>query len=531
MSTLTKYVWAVYPMVPVRDEASATQKTLSINANAKTMASTSYSVSSTLFTLTNATSTTFGGLTGKYFVYPNSQSQTATTGAKLYEAISVSGGNPCTITMMEYLITFAKGETMLYMVESDTLEYPINDEQDGLWYELRESTHPYVWDVYPLGYIRDEASATQKTLSINANAKTMASTSYSVSSTLFTLTNATQTTFGNLKGKYFVYPNSQSLTATTGAKLYEAISVSSGNPCTITMMEYLITFGKMDTLSHRIGANTMDYPVNGEHDDGMWYVLRKSELPKPEISATNKSLGMNFAKRRLMLFQKELKFIWAMYSSSGEFLKYVQSDTEDYPRDGTQGGYRYVMVKGVYTNYVWDQYTKATGSQYTAGTGSSESYSVRLTNTISYGGPAMTTTSYVRSYPGASVNASTGAISTTGGYTDSQSGLVGRYSYIKGGQTSTSTGSYTYNNVIGTSANGTSLYKIISETTQVYMLNLVIAPVTAVSTTVYVKGTLTGQEFASPDINAYPADGASGDYWYVRNSSKDYEVPFDSRKN
>lgn len=145
-----KYVWAVYDCVYGLDESSATSGTATIRGTRTKMASDSYTVSSSGFTLTNPTSTQVSSLAGKYIVDISINSNTSTSGTYIYHVDSVSSsGTNRTVTYTRYSSGLIKGDTELYRVESDTMDYPVNGEQDGYWYVLLKGEKSmYVWNVY-----------------------------------------------------------------------------------------------------------------------------------------------------------------------------------------------------------------------------------------------------------------------------------------------------------------------------------------------------------------------------------------------
>lgn len=145
-----KYVWAVYDIGYGLDESSATSITESLRSSSTKMASDSYTVSSSGFTLTNSTSIKVPDLAGKYIVNISKGSSTSITGTYIYYVHSVSSsGFNRTVTTTRYSSVLIKGDTELYRVESDTMDYPVNGEQDGYWYVLLKGEKPmYVWDVY-----------------------------------------------------------------------------------------------------------------------------------------------------------------------------------------------------------------------------------------------------------------------------------------------------------------------------------------------------------------------------------------------
>ena len=145
-----KYVWAVYDIGYALNESSATSGRLNISSKYTKMASSSYTVSSSGFNLTNPTSTNVKNLSGKYIVNISPKPDTSTSGTNLFYINSVSSsGKFTTLSYTSYSFSETKGDTELYRVESDTMDYPINGKWNNQWYVLLKGEKPmYVWDVY-----------------------------------------------------------------------------------------------------------------------------------------------------------------------------------------------------------------------------------------------------------------------------------------------------------------------------------------------------------------------------------------------
>ena len=187
----------------------------------------------------------------------------------------------------------------------------------------------------------------------------------------------------------------------------------------------------------------------------------------------------------------------------------VASDTLDYPIDGEQDGYWYVMVKGEYEMYVWDVYEKGESQNYVLGP---------ITSTESYnpsGSPV-----YYRCWSSVTINTDTGSINATGSYSDKlcDSGtLSGYYCYIDGGGAAVN-GKW----VLGVNREG-DLYKFTSSSST----NLTYGKVTSVKEVTPIKGNATGTTVESQSNTAYPENNYKGDYWYVYSHS--YIYKFDNR--
>lgn len=173
----------------------------------------------------------------------------------------------------------------------------------------------------------------------------------------------------------------------------------------------------------------------------------------------------------------------------------VESNTaDDYPSDGVQGDYYYVMVKGYGTVYVWDVYN--------------------LTTT--YGYKERTTSGY-------SVNL----------YTNSELEVASKYTF------DTTTGYYTLTNPSTTTSSSSVSGKYWMKTSSGKSQDMYYGwtdwawtpgSVGTITTTqysssrdhsnvIYTKGSATGEQVQSVSQTAYPSDGVQGDYWYTYNSS------------
>ena len=154
----TKYVWAVYDIAWYIDEDNPDRTASMANTSSVTvMAALSYVVNNDgTVTLTDATSTKYSALSvGKYLVELTNTNSTETSGRWLYKITKVNRvyqqnvGHRYQITCDRYNPKSVRGDTELYRVESDTLDYPVDGEQDGLWYVMLKGEIPmYVWDVY-----------------------------------------------------------------------------------------------------------------------------------------------------------------------------------------------------------------------------------------------------------------------------------------------------------------------------------------------------------------------------------------------
>lgn len=173
----------------------------------------------------------------------------------------------------------------------------------------------------------------------------------------------------------------------------------------------------------------------------------------------------------------------------------VESNTaDDYPADGVQGDYYYVMVKGYGTVYVWDVFNLTTTYGYKERTTSGYSVSMYTNSEIEVASTYTfdTTTGY---YTLTNPSATTSSSSVSGKYwmkISSGKSQEMYYGWTEWDWTPGSTGTIT--------------------TTQ-YSSSL------DHSNVIYTKGSATGEQVQSVSQTAYPSDGVQGDYWYTYNSS------------
>lgn len=188
--------------------------------------------------------------------------------------------------------------------------------------------------------------------------------------------------------------------------------------------------------------------------------------------------------------------VFTLTNSRGEDtgMTVESEDENDYPADGIQGDYYYVMVRGYGTVYIWDVYNLTTTYGYKERTSSGYSVSMATNNNLYVASTYTfdTTTGY---YTLTNPSATTSSGSVSGKYWmkissgKSQNMYYGwtDWAWIPG-----STGTIT-----------TTRYYASKDTSNV----------------IYTKGSATGEQVQSVSQNAYPSDGVQGDYWYTYNSS------------
>ena len=157
-----KYVWYVYDLSWALDEASATTGSASLNNSSLRMTSGQYTVDASGFTLVNPLYQKPSQMASKVYVVDiSSQGSTDTTGPYLYEVTRTGGWNP-TYQYVRYSSAPVRGGTVLWVVESDTMDYPIDGEQGGYWYVMVKGERPmYVWDVFNVIQIQNGYEQTE----------------------------------------------------------------------------------------------------------------------------------------------------------------------------------------------------------------------------------------------------------------------------------------------------------------------------------------------------------------------------------
>lgn len=143
----SKYVWAVYEVVRKPDESTATtgQEECSyvFGITPKVMASKTFDYSDGIFTLQNATSIYIHNAVGYYVIdFDDFDDTNVTSGGYLYLVTKATINSTRSAVNIDYKryskSSESRGDVVLYEVESNTLDYPVNGAQDGLWYELIE---------------------------------------------------------------------------------------------------------------------------------------------------------------------------------------------------------------------------------------------------------------------------------------------------------------------------------------------------------------------------------------------------------
>lgn len=199
-----KYIWKVYDIDTKLN--GGTTGSISIRSNRTKMASTEFTYSNGTFTLTNPTSKTITNLSvGDYIVDIRTTTAGAniTSGSAIYKVTGKSGRSNITLSYTKYTsMKNIQGSTYYYDVASDTLDYPIDGEQDGYWYVMvKGEKEMYVWDVYNVitvyGY--KEASSSNETINFTSGSSIYTASSYSFdkNSGTFTLKNPTSATWSS----------------------------------------------------------------------------------------------------------------------------------------------------------------------------------------------------------------------------------------------------------------------------------------------------------------------------------------------
>lgn len=134
-----KYVWSVYNTAYVRDDATAITGNVSLSR--ARMVSKTYAVDESGFTLVDPSSkSAILVRSGDCFVDLENVTSTVVSGPYLYvvNRVTQSGVSPVPFEYTRYSAKIGRSGSELYRIESNTLDYPIDGEQDGYWYVLVE---------------------------------------------------------------------------------------------------------------------------------------------------------------------------------------------------------------------------------------------------------------------------------------------------------------------------------------------------------------------------------------------------------
>lgn len=302
-----KYIWKVYDIDTKLN--GGTTGSISIRSNRTKMASTEFTYSNGTFTLTNPTSKTITNLSvGDYIVDIRTTTAGAniTSGSAIYKVTGKSGRSNITLSYTKYTsMKNIQGSTYYYDVASDTLDYPIDGEQDGYWYVMvKGEKEMYVWDVFDV--------VTSYTLDTTRTDHVSAGITYYLykavfdnSTGLFTITDIypTQSVTSSLQSiesddgsvKYYVngpgsyngrYWSDQKYSV--GDTVSELISFSSSVYCDYPSQARLSVFykGGLETTSKgNSTGNTVEsensetYPQDGAIDS-YWYVYSHCYMKK-----------------------------------------------------------------------------------------------------------------------------------------------------------------------------------------------------------------------------------------------------------
>ena len=138
----------------------------------------------------------------------------------------------------------------------------------------------YVWAVYePLMIIDESTGGTSGSFSLSRTRYKQVAKSYTVSADgTISLTNPTQTTASNMVvGDYLVNISTSNNTSTTGSTLYKITAISGSSTRTITYTAYTPTPIRGENMIEQVESITPDYPIDGLHTDGKWYVMLKGK--------------------------------------------------------------------------------------------------------------------------------------------------------------------------------------------------------------------------------------------------------------
>lgn len=299
-----KYVWAVYDFAYVRDDASATTGSVTLSQTLRKMAASAYTVNEGGFTLTGAVTTQVQHFqVGQFIVnIATNTGDNVTSGQYLYEVTGTSGYWTRTIQYKRYGVKAAKGDTELYRIESDTPDYPMDGEQDGLWYVMIKGLREvFVWDVYQAtfsyGYKETRSSKSSSFISTSSSKTFLVSTSYTFDpyTGYYTLVNPTSVTVRSgdsavtdvknyLKEKYSMNSSTNGthtgMTYVTGDGTleYEFVFVRRYEYSRTTDETLLIPSGKGEPTGNVVeSSDDSAYPQDGAQSD-YWYTYSHSYM-------------------------------------------------------------------------------------------------------------------------------------------------------------------------------------------------------------------------------------------------------------
>ena len=295
-----KYIWKVYDIDT--QLSGGTIGSISIRSNRTKMASTEFTYSNGTFTLTNPTSKTITNLSvGDYIVdiRTNTAGANITSGSAIYKVTGKSGSSNITLSYTKYTsMKNIQGSTYYYDVASDTLDYPMDGEQDGYWYVMvKGEQEMHVWDVY------EKALQYQEKMTNNSHfgpsswpVRLLYSSSYSfdASTGKYTLINGTDKDFiennfnmqlgapNVLSGKYYQTYNVRYRSWNTDRMYYSATNLDYTDHTwyaeKLYSSESVIIRGAATGESVESWEETA-YPMNGEHGS-YWYVYSHSYMKK-----------------------------------------------------------------------------------------------------------------------------------------------------------------------------------------------------------------------------------------------------------
>ena len=286
-----KYVWGVYNLAYDKDESTAVEGGFDILASNIRPSSTEYIGTNDGFQLVNAsTSQTAEDISvGDYLVSVSTGNDASTIGEYLYQVtgktLYTSSPKRYSFDCTQWSVRTVKGESELYRVKSNSMDYPINGEKDGYWYTMLKGEYDiYVWNVFEAAYTATEKNTSSySTCSTTVNGRyKYASSSYKVTANEFQLVNPSKVLFKDMtSGLYLVNVSTASSSATSGENLY--ITKSDAVQSTTISFKYnqMIrdeTVTKGNNLSTSVeSTNRSEYPDNSYIGD-YWYVYSHNYL-------------------------------------------------------------------------------------------------------------------------------------------------------------------------------------------------------------------------------------------------------------
>lgn len=291
-----KYTWAVYEAKHGAGPGGAEVygSFMTNNTASRRYAATSYSATSSGFTLVNPQLVSYTQLSvGMYVVTTSPSGSSETTGYNIFQITDIANGvsSGMVFSYRRYVPELClKGDIELNRVSSDTLDYPVDGVQGSYYYVLvagnEDNSLVYRWERYSASMAATQTDSsytdggpfttmTRTTRVGGANVSVM-----NMGSSILHTIGGSQTDYLALLNDYnplmLINPlvDSSADTSTTGPSSYQVVlkDVSSSLATVeVTPIGTAITKGSYHSTVTSSSVNA--YPKNGVNfDDGYWYV-------------------------------------------------------------------------------------------------------------------------------------------------------------------------------------------------------------------------------------------------------------------